>query len=253
MGMETGQKRPQELRMTETRNQAVSAAAALIGLARHALKQLLSPVRLWQSTNSKRQLCYNANCRTCANFMAHKTCPALLKDSALCFLGSGAASVLPLHIRKSCWGDSSTQDTNMLVKGARGDQTARLFPDSFCGWLKVSWLTDTFLFMNTRLTAGTAAEGYSKLWVLLPWEQKLKKNKSLYSEIVPPFYMVWARKSVCLPSLTNIKSWSLPYGFQRPRAEKSKLSICGHMRCWDFQGPLSPFAFHHRKDANFKK
>lgn len=46
MGMETGQKRPQELRMTETRNQAVSAAAALIGLARHALKQLLSPVRL---------------------------------------------------------------------------------------------------------------------------------------------------------------------------------------------------------------
>lgn len=40
---------------------------------------------------------------------------------------------------------------------------------------------------------------------------------------------------------------------QRPRAEKSKLSICGHMRCSDFQGPLSPFAFHHQKDTNFKK
>lgn len=51
----------------------------------------------------------------------------------------------------------------MLVKGAQGDQTARPFPDSFCGWFKVSWLTYTFLFMNTRLTVETAAEDYSKL------------------------------------------------------------------------------------------
>lgn len=51
----------------------------------------------------------------------------------------------------------------MLVKGAREDQTARLFPDSFCGWFKVSWLTYAFLFMNTRLTVETAAEDYSKL------------------------------------------------------------------------------------------
>lgn len=44
--------------------------------------------------------------------------------------------------------------------------------------------------MNTRLTVGTAPEDYSKLLVLLPCEQKLKKNKSQYSEIIPPFYMV---------------------------------------------------------------